>query len=79
MDDAFSHDVPEDVKGRDERSRRSRGPRRGAMAAGEMARRATRFVQSRNDRLFPLEFQRRVVRERLGSNWTRSRPMTASR
>ncbi len=27
---------------------------------------ATRFLQSRDDRLFPVEFQRRVVRERLG-------------
>jgi pimeloyl-ACP methyl ester carboxylesterase len=27
---------------------------------------ATRFLQGRDDRLFPLEFQRRVVRERLG-------------
>lgn len=26
----------------------------------------TRFLQGRDDRLFPLEFQRRVVRERLG-------------
>ena len=26
----------------------------------------TRFVQSRHDRLFPLAFQQRVVRERLG-------------
>ncbi|WP_429727778.1 alpha/beta fold hydrolase [Amycolatopsis thermalba] len=26
----------------------------------------TRFVQGRDDRFFPLEFQRRVVRERLG-------------
>ncbi len=26
----------------------------------------TRFLQGRDDRFFPLEFQRRVVRERLG-------------
>ena len=26
----------------------------------------TRFLQGREDRFFPLEFQRRVVRERLG-------------
>jgi pimeloyl-ACP methyl ester carboxylesterase len=65
----FFHDVPADIKAQ-------------AFAAGEPAQaekpftepwplRAwpdvqTRFVQGRDDRFFPVEFQRRVVRERLG-------------
>jgi hypothetical protein len=40
----------------------------------------TRFLQGRDDRFFPLEFQRRVVRERLGRvSWlTDSRPTRSS-
>jgi pimeloyl-ACP methyl ester carboxylesterase len=65
----FFHDVPADVTA-------------AAMAQGEQPEAgivftqpwplqkwpdvATRFLQGRDDRLFPLEFQRRVVRERLG-------------
>jgi pimeloyl-ACP methyl ester carboxylesterase len=65
----FFHDVPAEVTAK-------------AMAVGEPAQSGapfgpawplerwpdvpTRFLQGRDDRLFPLEFQRRVVRERLG-------------
>jgi pimeloyl-ACP methyl ester carboxylesterase len=65
----FFHDVPTDVKAE-------------AFAAGEPAQAEkpflepwplrewpkvlTRFVQGRDDRFFPIDFQRRVVRERLG-------------
>jgi pimeloyl-ACP methyl ester carboxylesterase len=65
----FFHDVPADVTAE-------------AMAAGEQSQAdlpftqpwpltawpdvPTRFVQGRDDRLFPLEFQRRLVKERLG-------------
>lgn len=36
------------------------------MAAGGLARRPTRVLAGRDDRLFPLEFQRRVAADRLG-------------
>jgi pimeloyl-ACP methyl ester carboxylesterase len=65
----FFHDVPADVTAE-------------AMAAGEQSQAdlpftqpwplttwpdvPTRFLQGRDDRLFPLEFQRRLVKERLG-------------
>ena len=40
----------------------------------------TRFVQGRDDRFFPPAFQRRVVRDRLGtSTWTRCPAGTSSR
>lgn len=67
--DLFFHDVPPDVVAE-------------AMAAGERAQSGTpfekpwplmawpdvptRFLQGRDDRFFPVEFQRRVVRDRLG-------------
>jgi len=67
--DAFFHDVPPDVTAE-------------AMAMGEPEQSGTpftrpwplegwpavptRFLQGRDDRFFPVEFQRRVVRERLG-------------
>lgn len=67
--DAFFHDVPQDVLAE-------------AMAAGPPAQSATplgqpwplkawpdiptRFLQGRDDRFFPVEFQRRVVQDRLG-------------
>ncbi len=69
LTDAFFHDVPPDVVAE-------------AMAAGEPDQSGTpfttpwpdldlqalpvRFLQARDDRFFPLEFQRRIVRERLG-------------
>jgi pimeloyl-ACP methyl ester carboxylesterase len=67
--DAFFHDVPSDVTAQ-------------VMAEGEPVQSGTpfekpwplaawpdvptRFLQGRDDRFFPVEFQRRVVRERLG-------------
>ena len=68
MDDAFFHDVPDDVKavaGKEE------PPQSGTPLVEPWPLEAwpdvpTRFVQGRDDRLFPLGFQRRVARERLG-------------
>ncbi len=39
---------------------------REALAGRRLAGRPTRFLQARGDRFFPVEFQRRVVGERLG-------------
>ena len=68
MDDAFFHDVPEDVKAvaMKEEPPQSGTPLVEPWPLEKWPDVPTRFVQSRDDRLFPLEFQRRVVRERLG-------------
>jgi pimeloyl-ACP methyl ester carboxylesterase len=68
MDDAFFHDVPDDVKAEATKEE----PPQSATPLGEpwplerWPDVPTRFVQGRDDRLFPLAFQRRVARERLG-------------
>ena len=68
MDDAFFHDVPEDVKAV---AQAEEPPQSGTPFAEPWPLAAwpdvpTRFVQGRDDRFFPLEYQRRIVRERLG-------------
>ena len=68
MDDAFFHDVPDDVKAV---AMQEEAPQSGTPLAEPWPLAAwpyvpTRFVQGRDDRLFPLSFQRRVARERLG-------------
>jgi pimeloyl-ACP methyl ester carboxylesterase len=68
MDDAFFHDVPDDVKAV---AMQEEPPQSGTPLAEPWPLAAwpdvpTRFVQGRDDRLFPLSFQRRVARERLG-------------
>ena len=68
MEHAFFHDVPADVKAEAMKEE----PPQSATPLGEpwplerWPDVRTRFVQGRDDRLFPLEFQRRVARERLG-------------
>ena len=68
MDDAFFHDVPDDVKAvaMKEEPPQSGTPFVEPWPLEKWPDVPTRFVQGRDDRLFPLEFQRRVVRERLG-------------
>jgi pimeloyl-ACP methyl ester carboxylesterase len=66
--DAFFHDVPADVK---EVATAEEPPQSGTPLDEPWPLEAwpnvpTRFVQGRDDRFFPLEFQRRVARERLG-------------
>jgi pimeloyl-ACP methyl ester carboxylesterase len=65
----FFHDVPEDVKrvvvGSPE-PRQSDTPFAQPWPLDNWPCVPTRFLQGADDRLFPLEFQRRVVRERLG-------------
>ena len=68
MDDAFFHDVPDDVK---THAMQEETPQSGTPLVEPWPLEAwpdvpTRFVQGRDDRFFPLAFQRRVVRERLG-------------
>ena len=68
MDEAFFHDVPDDVKAF---AMQEEPPQSGTPLAEPWPLAAwpdvpTRFVQGRDDRLFPLSFQRRVARERLG-------------
>ena len=68
MDDAFFHDVPDDVKAV---AMQEEPPQSGTPLAEPLPLAAwpdvpTRFVQGREDRLFPLSFQRRIARERLG-------------
>ena len=68
MDDGFFHDVPADVK---EAATAEEPPQSGTPLDEPWPLESwpdvpTRFVQGRDDRLFPLEFQRRVARERLG-------------
>jgi pimeloyl-ACP methyl ester carboxylesterase len=68
MDDAFFHDVPDDVKavaGKEEPPQ-SGTPLVEPWPLEKWPDVPTRLVQGRDDRFFPLEFQRRVVRERLG-------------
>jgi pimeloyl-ACP methyl ester carboxylesterase len=69
MDDAFFHDVPDDVKAvamKEEEPPQSGTPLTEPWPLESWPDVPTRFVQGRDDRLFPLEFQRRVARERLG-------------
>ena len=67
----FFHDVPDEIvaelmaRGRDRSSRRRRSRSRGRSTA--LARRCpTAFLLCRDDHFFPADFQRRIVRERLG-------------
>jgi pimeloyl-ACP methyl ester carboxylesterase len=67
FDEAFFHDVPEDVKAV---ALAAEPPQSGTPFEEAWPLRSwpdvpTRFVQGRDDRFFPLAFQRRVVRERL--------------
>ena len=65
----FFHDVPDDGRRRGDAAavRAVRPPVRGPVAADALARRARRgCVGGRDDRFFPIEFQRRVAAERLG-------------
>jgi pimeloyl-ACP methyl ester carboxylesterase len=69
MIEDFFHDVPDDV--RDEAMRQgepqqSDTPFGQPWPLGRWPDVPTRVIQGRDDRCFPLEFQRRVVRERLG-------------
>ena len=68
MDYAFFHDVPEDVKAAAlaEEPPQSWTPFEEVWPLPSWPDVPTRFVQGRDDRFFPLAFQRRVVRERLG-------------
>src|SRR5262245_8978076 len=68
MDDAFFHDVPDDVKAAAlrEEPQQSETPLEEPWPLERWPGVPTRFVQSRDDRLFPLEYQRRVAQERLG-------------
>jgi pimeloyl-ACP methyl ester carboxylesterase len=65
----FFHDVPEDVR---EEAFRQGEPRQSDTPFGQpwpldgWPAAPTRVIQGSDDRLFPLEFQRRVVRSRLG-------------
>jgi pimeloyl-ACP methyl ester carboxylesterase len=65
----FFHDVPEDVKRvvlSSPEPRQSDTPFTEPWPLGRWPSVPTRFLQGADDRLFPLEFQRHVVRERLG-------------
>ena len=68
MDEAFFHDVPADVKAEatKEEPPQSATPLGQPWPLERWPDVPTRFVQGRDDRLFPLAFQRRVARERLG-------------
>ena len=68
MDEAFFHDVPAEVKAvaLAEEPPQSSTPLAEPWPLGSWPELPTRFVQGRDDRFFPLAFQRRVVRERLG-------------
>jgi pimeloyl-ACP methyl ester carboxylesterase len=68
MDHAFFHDVPEDVKAAalEEEPPQSWTPFEEPWPLDSWPDVPTRFVQGRDDRFFPLVFQRRVVRQRLG-------------
>jgi pimeloyl-ACP methyl ester carboxylesterase len=68
FEEAFFHDVPADVM---EEAQSEEPPQAGTpfdepWPLGSWPDVPTRFVQGRDDRFFPLAFQRRVVRERLG-------------
>jgi pimeloyl-ACP methyl ester carboxylesterase len=65
----FFHDVPDDVKRvvlSSPEPRQSDTPFDEAWPLSGWPAVPTKFLQGADDRLFPLEFQRRVVRERLG-------------
>ncbi|WP_115944924.1 alpha/beta fold hydrolase [Amycolatopsis thermalba] len=65
----FLHDLPPDVRAeaiRQGEPRQSGTPFTTPWPLEKWPDVPTRFVQGRDDRFFPLEFQRRVVRERLG-------------
>ncbi len=68
FDEAFFHDVPEDVKAAAlaEEPPQSGTPLEEPWPLASWPDVPTRFVQGHDDRFFPLAFQRRVVRERLG-------------
>jgi pimeloyl-ACP methyl ester carboxylesterase len=68
MVEAFFHDVPADVKAAApaEEPPQSATPFDEPWPLMSWPDVPTRFVQGRDDRFFPLAFQRRVVRERLG-------------
>ena len=68
MDEAFFHDVPADVKAAAlaEEPPQSWTPFEEPWPLASWPDVPTRFVQGRDDRFFPLDFQRRVVHERLG-------------
>jgi len=68
MDEAFFHDVPAEVKAvaLAEEPPQSSTPLAEPWPLATWPNVPTRFVQGRHDRLFPLAFQQRVVRERLG-------------
>jgi pimeloyl-ACP methyl ester carboxylesterase len=68
MLDAFFHDVPPDVSAEAiaGASRQSGTPFAKPWPLAAWPDVPTRFLQGRDDRFFPVEFQRRVVRERLG-------------
>jgi len=68
MDAAFFHDVPADVKAAAlaEEPPQSWTPFEEPWPLASWPDVPTRFVQGRDDRFFPLDFQRRLVHERLG-------------
>jgi pimeloyl-ACP methyl ester carboxylesterase len=68
INDAFFHDVPDEVKAEatKEELPQSSTPFQEPWPLEKWPDVPTRFVQGRDDRFFPLGFQRRVVRERLG-------------
>ena len=68
MDEAFFHDVPAEVKAAAlaEEPPQSSTPLAEPWPLATWPDVPTRFVQGRHDRLFPLAFQQRVVRARLG-------------
>lgn len=67
--EVFFHDIPPDVVAeamREEEPPQSSRPFEDPWPLSGWPEVPTVFLQGRDDRLFPLEFQRRVVRERLG-------------
>jgi thioesterase domain-containing protein len=68
MAEVFLHDVPEDIAQASERFAGVPGPGmfREPWPLSDWPNVATRVLAPREDRMFPLAFQRRVVRERLG-------------
>ncbi|MGW2311093.1 alpha/beta fold hydrolase [Actinomadura luteofluorescens] len=68
VEECFFHDVPDDVKAvaLSQESAQSSTPFAEPWPLHKWPSTPTVFLQGRDDRLFPLEFQRRVVGERLG-------------
>jgi len=67
--ETFFHDVPPDVTAERWRAASGRNPERRSRSRGRFAAWPdvpTKFLLCRDDRFFPAEFQRRVVRDRLG-------------